>query len=346
MTPIYGPFLSRKQALEQGLKHCFTRKPCKKGHISPKRVGGGCWECRGMFQPVSIHTCEQCSVQFYPENNGTRFCSHKCNANFNNNLKSAEIAKRNAEQELLNQWLPGYMPRAKAKELGLKTYFVGTRCKNGHVAPHLVPGGCTICALQYAREWRKADREANLELYKAREAARPKRPRTDEIREKEANSRERRRPEIRAYMQTYEKERKAVDACYAIRRLLAGRLGTALKKQSAEKAYKTMELIGCTVAELKAHLESKFEDWMTWENRARNTWHVDHIRPCMSFDLEDPAQQKACFYWANMQPLEAAANIRKSDTWTPEMEAGWAQFMRNNGYEGDLFLMFDQAAAA
>jgi hypothetical protein len=54
---------------------------------------------------------------------------------------------------------------------------------------------------------------------------------------------------------------------------------------------------------------------MTWENRSK--WHVDHIRPCASFNLFDPAQQAACFHFSNLQPLWAADNIRKSDKWTP-----------------------------
>ena len=35
---VYGPFISRKQAKEQGLKHYFTGKRCKNGHITLRRV--------------------------------------------------------------------------------------------------------------------------------------------------------------------------------------------------------------------------------------------------------------------------------------------------------------------
>ncbi len=41
--------------------------------------------------------------------------------------------------------------------------------------------------------------------------------------------------------------------------------------------------------------------------------HIDHIRPCASFDLRDPDQQRACFHHTNLQPLWAADNLRKSD---------------------------------
>ena len=72
-----------------------------------------------------------------------------------------------------------------------------------------------------------------------------------------------------------------------------------------------MKLIGCTVDELRRHIESQFEPWMTWENQGREGWDVDHIIPCAKFDLTDPEQQRECFNWSNLQPLEHIANIKK-----------------------------------
>jgi len=37
------------------------------------------------------------------------------------------------------------------------------------------------------------------------------------------------------------------------------------------------------IEELKEHLEVRFENGMTWENHGE--LHVDHRRPCASFDL-------------------------------------------------------------
>lgn len=76
------------------------------------------------------------------------------------------------------------------------------------------------------------------------------------------------------------------------------------------KAGRTMELVGCTAAELRDHLESQFQPGMSWENYGE--WHVDHRRPCASFDLLDPAQQLECFHHTNLQPLWALDNLRKS----------------------------------
>lgn len=102
-----------------------------------------------------------------------------------------------------------------------------------------------------------------------------------------------------------------------IKKLLSSRIHKAITRNGngARKAARTMELVGCTIAEIRAHLESKFLPGMTWENCGRNGWHIDHIRPCDSFNLEDPDQQRICFHFTNLQPLWEASNISKSNHW-------------------------------
>jgi hypothetical protein len=79
------------------------------------------------------------------------------------------------------------------------------------------------------------------------------------------------------------------------------------------KSKSTMELIGCDIAFLIKYLESLFQKDMTWENYGFYGWHIDHIKPCSSFDLTDPAQQKECFNYKNLQPLWAQDNYSKGD---------------------------------
>jgi hypothetical protein len=319
MDRVYGPFLSREQALEVGLKQFYDGRICKRGHRTGRRVSPNCCvECQRIDRtapPALMMRCEHCGEQFKPQarRRFVRFCSTACNRTFNNRKKSAELRSRHQKEELLMQWLPGYMPRSKAKQLGLRHYFVGTCCCNGHVAPHNVSGGCIVCAKIYSKEWQKENRKKNPNVYRRRDRARV-RPRTDEVRQKEAAVRELRRPEIRAYFRQYHAARRAKDIQYKLRCGLHSRISVALRKQYGNKAYKTMELLGCSVAELMLHLEKQFYPGMNWKNHGRNGWHVDHILPCTHFDLTDPDQQKRCFNYTNLQPLWEADNIRKSNS--------------------------------
>jgi len=103
------------------------------------------------------------------------------------------------------------------------------------------------------------------------------------------------------------RQRRLVDPGYDAVVRLRKRLAKALK--GSTKAASTITLIGCSRSELRAHLESRFAPGMSWENR--HLWHIDHIRPCASFDLTDPDQQAQCFHYSNLQPLWALDNIRK-----------------------------------
>ena len=75
----------------------------------------------------------------------------------------------------------------------------------------------------------------------------------------------------------------------------------------------TLELLGCSIEEFKSHLESQFKDGMSWDNRGYYGWHIDHIIPCASFDLSNPAHQRACFNWRNLQPMWRLENQTKSN---------------------------------
>ena len=73
------------------------------------------------------------------------------------------------------------------------------------------------------------------------------------------------------------------------------------------------EFFDCSLKELKQHLESKFKDGMTWENKGYKGWHIDHILPYTYFDLTDPIQLKQCCHFSNLQPLWSLENIAKSN---------------------------------
>jgi len=94
---------------------------------------------------------------------------------------------------------------------------------------------------------------------------------------------------------------------YRIRHNLSIRLNVLLKGKS--RTYSTIKLIGCSINKLKQYLEKQFRPGMSWSNYGK--WHVDHIKPCASFNLSSPEEQKLCFHYTNLQPLWAKDNIAK-----------------------------------
>lgn len=97
------------------------------------------------------------------------------------------------------------------------------------------------------------------------------------------------------------------DTEYRILVLLRGRFRAALN--GICKSARTLELLGCTIKELRAHIESQFQQGMNWSNQGK--WHIDHIKPCNSFNLINTIQQKECFNYTNLQPLWAEDNYKK-----------------------------------
>lgn len=111
----------------------------------------------------------------------------------------------------------------------------------------------------------------------------------------------------------YQSGRRKTDPVFRMLLNLRGRVKNAMKSSGARKSAKTRNLIGCTIPQLRKHLEGLFLPGMSWANYG--DWHIDHIRPCCSFDLLDPKQQRACFHFSNLQPLWAKDNFNKSGKW-------------------------------
>lgn len=116
---------------------------------------------------------------------------------------------------------------------------------------------------------------------------------------------------MRPIRNDYQKRRKANDPLYKLAFTVREKTCKALR--NGHKAIKTMELLGCTVEQLKEHIQSQFQKGMTWENWAHKGWHIDHIIPISSFDLSKEDEQRICFHYTNLQPLWAEENLKKSN---------------------------------
>ncbi len=107
----------------------------------------------------------------------------------------------------------------------------------------------------------------------------------------------------------YQKEKYKTDINFKIKVLLRSRIIKAIKKKN--KSSNTMNLLGVKNIEfLWNYLEKKFKKGMTRYNHG--LWHIDHIKPCASFDLTKKEEQEKCFHYTNLQPLWSFENLSKN----------------------------------
>jgi len=113
----------------------------------------------------------------------------------------------------------------------------------------------------------------------------------------------------------YHKRKLESNPSYVIECRLRSRIKNTIKK--GYKNTKSMELLGCTIDEFKIHLQKTAitNGYLTFDidTYSGKEYHIDHIIPCVSFDLTDPEQQKQCFHYSNQQILTASENLSKHD---------------------------------
>lgn len=94
-------------------------------------------------------------------------------------------------------------------------------------------------------------------------------------------------------------------ATVAARKMLARILGCTGRK----KRGRTFDVLGYNRQQFEQHIESQFQDGMTWANHGE--WHIDHIIPVSELvrcGVTDPARINAL---SNLRPIWAADNLSK-----------------------------------
>lgn len=177
---------------------------------------------------------------------------------------------------------------------------------------------CHLCALERLR-LRNRKRYHEDPQYRAYqiELSRTQRANPEK---KEALKIARSKPEAIAARNKRRKERYQTEPKYRLLYVLRGRAQIALREAGARKMGKTEELLGMTRSQFQEWIEHQFEPEMTWKNHG-TYWHIDHVKPCASFDLTVEAQQRACFSWMNQRPTKSDINLSKHDKILPELIA-------------------------
>jgi len=104
---------------------------------------------------------------------------------------------------------------------------------------------------------------------------------------------------------------------------LISNIRTSIRKSfrvnNIPKSSKTIKILGCSYEEFKEHIESKWEDWMTWDNYGLYNgeeecgWDLDHIIPISTAKTEEDIIRLS--HYTNYQPLCSYINrvIKKNN---------------------------------
>lgn len=95
------------------------------------------------------------------------------------------------------------------------------------------------------------------------------------------------------------KERKQTDPQFLIVTRLRTRLGEFMKLTNGTKAAGTMELVGCTKEYITTYLQQQLPD-----GESLKDYSIDHIFPMSMYDMTDPAEQRRCMHYTNLQPMK------------------------------------------
>ena len=193
-------------------------------------------------------------------------------------------------------------------------------------------------ARRYQRRWRRMDRKRNPEKYRTYEKTRHeknKEDRNEKSREyhhknkEELSKKAKERRLVRSdfYNENRRKKRELNPEYYREqqrqwrnrtitprRRLNSSMSGMVCQSIKDNKNGRHWEsLVGYTLDDLMKHIEKQFQPGMTWENRGRNGWHVDHKIPVSVFNFTHPEHPdfKRCWELKNLQPLWAKENLKK-----------------------------------
>lgn len=196
----------------------------------------------------------------------------------------------------------------------------GGGCKDGF------QGQCRECQKLYRAAWYNENKE--VQRQRAREAGKTDRVRAqrkaryhgDEgyrLKRREQCRMSKQRASSKLKEAEWKRKQRREDPNFKIKENIRRRIRDVL--MGGSKSAATMILMGCSMDELKAHLESQWLSGMSWNNYGVHGWHIDHIIPCAAFDLTKPEEQLRCFNWKNLQPLWAIDNWRKGD-WVPDYQ--------------------------
>jgi hypothetical protein len=194
---------------------------------------------------------------------------------------------------------------------------------------------CKECNYKKQKEWKNNNAESSkhkyktyrlehIEIYKERDKLYYQKKKLNNYKpKKEKQTNEERKEKVKQYYlankaklqrKNYEwhKNKLKTDFLFKLVKNTRSMIYNSIKRSGYTKNTKTFEIIGCSYEEFKIYLESKFKDWMNWENYGKYNndfnygWDIDHIIPLSSAETEEELIKLNHF--TNLQPLCSKVN--------------------------------------
>lgn len=118
---------------------------------------------------------------------------------------------------------------------------------------------------------------------------------------------------LRKIKQRYKKKRRQNDINFKLNELISN----SIRQGILDKGFKKWSnIVGYTTEELKYHLESTFENGLTWEVYLKGDYHIDHIIPqhLYSFNSYLDEEFKKCWNLRNLRIITETENLNKLGT--------------------------------
>lgn len=312
--------ISKLDAKGKGLKRYFDGNQCHAGHTSERLVSTGqCCECMRLYRIANKEKNKQYKKEYYQKNKTELSAINKANYEANKGQRAARGKAYRAEN----------IERIKAKK---KEYYEANKEEISRVKKERYdPEKNRIQCEKYRRENVESIRKSRKE-YRERNADEIKARKAKYFQEnKEEIMRKTRERELQNYDKYLEYHRKYYDENKEARSqykknnrdkqnqykreyrkknpMIVFLRNTLIRLERYGACEKYEEIIGYTQDEFIHHIESQFEDGMTWDRRSE--FHIDHIKPIKAFIDEGVTDIKIINALSNLQPLWAKDNMSK-----------------------------------
>lgn len=161
---------------------------------------------------------------------------------------------------------------------------------------------CKKCTTLRTKLWVKNNKEKRIKYIKEYSKIN-----TEDINKKSRNYYANNTKKVIQNSVKYKKNRRKTDEVYRITDNVRKAILKSFSSINQKKNTKTLNILGCSFVEFKKYIESKFENWMSWDNYGKYNgqpnygWDLDHIIPISSAKtINDVIRLN---HYTNFQPL-------------------------------------------